>query len=290
LDAINYEVFMTKDSLKVGVKLLVAYKISNPLTALTELRSAEGIIRHIEGIVTADMGKTIQQCSSQEFLSSSQSKPVLNEEGEALSAPRHESYQDVVKRQLAIDLQEYGIDLIRMSVQESKFLDSEVASKMSQQALVTARASADQAALDINYLIARKKATQDAEVKQISQQQEYENKVNKAQAELEAAKLRALAELESAKLRAEAITIEAKAKNDIASLEGELYEKYPKLFEYKLAQVRFDGLDKSEFTVVSPEFAEMYSIMGPQLFPTKGASVRIPQTPFVLQQDGRGDL
>jgi len=269
LDAINYEVFMTKDSLKVGVKLLVAYKISHPLVALTELRTAEGIIRHIEGIVTADMGKTIQQCSSREFLSSYQSRPVFAESKENSSDLRIESYQDVVKRQLAVDLKEYGIDLLRMSVQESKLLDSDIASKMSQQALNTAKVSADQAALDTNYLIARKQATQKAEVKQIAQQQENESKVNAAQADLEAAKFKAQSELASAKLRADAIRIEAKARNDVSSLEGELYQKYPKLFQYKLAQVRFNGLDKAKFTVVSSEFSDMFSGVGSTLLPSK---------------------
>jgi len=62
---LSYEVFITKDSLKVGVKLLVAYQILDPLMALTMLRDEEGLLRHVENLAVTDMGKAIQQSSSQ---------------------------------------------------------------------------------------------------------------------------------------------------------------------------------------------------------------------------------
>lgn len=59
-DEINYEVFTTKDSLKVGVKLLVAYKVINPMKLLQVL-TREGVNNHVENLATVDMGKAIQQ-------------------------------------------------------------------------------------------------------------------------------------------------------------------------------------------------------------------------------------
>jgi len=86
---------------------------------------------------------------------------------------------------------------------------------------------------------------------------------------------------ESAKIRADAIRIEAKGKMDAASLEGDLYAKYPRLYEFKIAEIRSKGLQKTNFTVVSEEFAEMFSVMGPTLFPSKAPPLRIGGTPFV---------
>lgn len=43
----NYEIFTTKDSLRVGVKLLVAFKIVDARKAIMEL-TRNGIIKHVE--------------------------------------------------------------------------------------------------------------------------------------------------------------------------------------------------------------------------------------------------
>jgi hypothetical protein len=74
-DEINLEIFTTKDSLRVGVKLLVSFMITKPHKALSVLLNDDGILKHIENLATVDMGKAIQQCSSQEFLCFYQTKP-----------------------------------------------------------------------------------------------------------------------------------------------------------------------------------------------------------------------
>ncbi|MBV8801984.1 MAG: hypothetical protein JO131_03280 [Gammaproteobacteria bacterium] len=156
-DQINYETYQTRDGLGVGVKILVAYRISNPTTALSQLTSHTGIVSHIEGLTTTDMGKTIQQLSSIDFLSSNQTKINTKDQESKISsnslpfpsAPVPQNYADTAAEQLARDLKEYGIELIRLNVQEFKILDKEIQSKMSAQELATTNASTQQTVTDL---------------------------------------------------------------------------------------------------------------------------------------------
>lgn len=281
-DEVNYEIFTTSDSLKVGVKLLVAYKISDPKKALA-LGFKESIIDHIEGVVTADMGRAIQSCSSQEFLSSYQSKPrSISVEGQsessAPSAPQLQSYQDMVKAQLADDLAEYGISLIRMNVEESKVLNEAIAGKMEEQALSTAKASAEISVLRQNYQIAENKALQEAQVKKIQKDQENAMSVSAAEADAKAASIRAQGELDAARMKAEAEMISAKTKNEIALMEaktksdaakllGEQYKLCPDLVTLELAKIKFNALfANAKLNVTSKELNSFFTAPGLTLF------------------------
>lgn len=143
INEINYEVFTTKDSLRVGVKLLVAYKIVDPRKAIIAL-TKEGIVKHVENCCVVDMGKSIQACSSKDFLSSAQNKPVrpngASSSGEV--SPGEPSllqhFQDTVKMALAADLHEYGIELVRLNFETPKVLDK-VRSTRQRQTLLMAR-------------------------------------------------------------------------------------------------------------------------------------------------------
>jgi len=53
---INYEVYTTRDSLKIGVKLLIVYRVVNPEQTLRQLRRAD-IVSHIENLAAVDMSK-----------------------------------------------------------------------------------------------------------------------------------------------------------------------------------------------------------------------------------------
>ena len=67
------------------------------------------------------MGKAIQQCSSQEFLTSNQTKPrKTGEASSQVAAPLFQHFQDVVKNELMHDLSEYGIELVRLNFEVSK--------------------------------------------------------------------------------------------------------------------------------------------------------------------------
>eukprot|EP00456_Euglypha_rotunda_P011305 TRINITY_DN12947_c0_g1_i10.p1 TRINITY_DN12947_c0_g1~~TRINITY_DN12947_c0_g1_i10.p1 ORF type:complete len:351 (-),score=56.33 TRINITY_DN12947_c0_g1_i10:153-1103(-) len=296
---------MTRDSLKVGVKLLVAYRVTNAHLALKALVTPQGIQEHIEGLVCSDMNKTILQSSSQEFLTSYQTKPIhrrgLHEEQSssssslsssstspfaptapsAPSAPTGlgQSYLDTVTQQLADHLQEYGIDLIRMNVQEFKLINEQIAGEMSKQALVTAAAAAEQAVLDTKYIIARKQAQQEAEVQTIAQSQKNNMLVTQAEARYQQTEIDCKAVLEKAKAdgealviraqkEAEAIEIRAKAENTAKILQGELLEKYKEFSQYQTTQIKFDALSKiHNFNVTTTELAQLW---GPMAMWTQG--------------------
>ncbi len=251
-DELSFDIFTTNDSVKVGVKLLVAIQIANPTLAMKRLGSVKGILDHIEAVVTTDMGKAIQQCSSKDFLNFYQNKPLGRDAkidtGEVLG-PVVENYQDTVKKQLAHDLEEYGITLIRMNVQESKMLDKTLADEMGKQSLITAKASAEGAAIHQIWMNKRTQATQEAEVNKISQQRANQAIIDAANAELEAAKLRGQAKL-----------VEAEAINKAAAMQGELFNKYPQLAELRAAEIRATALSRANFTVTSVEFANLAGV------------------------------
>jgi len=113
-DERNMKIFQTRDSLRVGVVLVVAFKITDPEVALTKL-GKEGILPHIENIAFADMGKAIQANSAQEVLFSSQSKI------DPLQDPSSLTIQDSVRKHLARDLEEYGIELLRLNIEHLKY-------------------------------------------------------------------------------------------------------------------------------------------------------------------------
>lgn len=118
------------------MKLLVAYQIVDPLMALTVLRDEEGILKHIENLAVTDMGKAIQQSSSQEFLSFYQTQPKKGEPNPFTNPNPILHYQDIVKRQLADDLKDYGISLIRLNIETPKIMDPEISKSMEKQSIV----------------------------------------------------------------------------------------------------------------------------------------------------------
>ncbi|EKD70214.1 MAG: hypothetical protein ACD_46C00599G0003 [uncultured bacterium] len=260
-EEVSYEIFTTKDSLKVGVKLLVAYRIRDPQLVLSIL-GRDGIIPHIENLATADMGKAIQQCSSQEFLSFYQTKPPKEDgasklERALIDPPKAESFQDIVKNQLSKDLKEYGIELVRLNIETPKIMDNEIAKKMSEQSLKTAEANAQEAVLEKQYAIAKRQAEQEAKTKEIAQKQMNDAKISTAQADLDAAKLSAQALLVKADAERDAAIKRAEGDKKSADL------KYDgtKLFELEMKKIEMDAVAKSNFLPV-----QMMSGMTPSMF------------------------
>src|SRR3990167_2078759 len=245
-DEIAYELFTTRDSLKVGVKLMVAYQIDRPQLALSSLRDEAGILTHIENLATVDMGKAIQQYSSQEFLCFYQTKPLQPESSlqqhmrdidpTSASAPPLQHFQDIVVQQLSTDLRNYGITLVRLNIEAPKIMDAEIAKKMSEQALKTADANANEAVLELNYKIAEIQAKQAATTRQIEQDQKNEAKISQAKADLQAAEL-----------IGQALVKKAEAEKQAAELMGNLYQNNPKLYELKVIETKMDAFAKAHF-------------------------------------------
>lgn len=249
-DEVACEIFTTKDSLKVGVKLLVAYRIVDPLKALSLLIDEKGLLSHIENLATVDMGKAIQQSSSQEFLSFYQNKPnkpevITNQESlsHPSAAPPIQHIQDLVKDQLSKDLNEFGIELVRLNIETPKIIDPEIAKKMSEQALLTAGTSAQEAVLEANYGIAKRKAEQEAKIKEVAQKQINEALISKAEAELKAAKL-----------NAESMLTTAKAEKEGALEKGKQYGD-PNLLELKKLEIQAKAIGEANF--LPPQFGSL---------------------------------
>jgi regulator of protease activity HflC (stomatin/prohibitin superfamily) len=271
-DEIAYEVFTTKDSLRVGVKLMVAYEISDPALAMRRLVSTKGILEHIENCAVVDMGKAIQRCSSQEFLSFYQTKPRNGSEKQANdgmpSAPPAEHFQDEVKNQLSGDLAEYGIKLVRLNIETPKVLDESIAKQMGSQSIATAQASATEATLAVKFNIARQQAQQEAEVARIQQEQKNNSVISAAQATFEATRINETAkiaaqeavqetanrialskaqnDLESAKLKAQVVKTDSEARNEQVKLEGQRLHDYPALLQLELARIQFAALAQTK--------------------------------------------
>lgn len=251
--SLAYEVFITRDSLKIGVKLLVAYQIVDPLMALTVLRDEEGILKHIENLSVTDMGKAIQQSSSQEFLSFYQTQPKKGEPNPFTNPNPILHFQDIVKRQLADDLKDYGITLIRLNIETPKIMDAEISKSMEKQSILSAEANAKEGVIEQNYRIKKREAEQEAEKKRVEQQQLNEAKVSQAQAEYDAAKM-----------RAEAALLQADAERKIAEMKGAVYRTNPEYYTLELARVQASIFDKSTLNLTDASLANMFRL--PQAF------------------------
>lgn len=251
---ILYEVFRTKDGCDIGVKLLVVYHIKSPEEVLRKLGNPEAIVPHIENIVVADMGNAIQQCTSQDFMSTDQTKTRPTSpparDGSQPSAPEfYRNLQDLVKNKLTDDFGEYGIQLERVNI------ETPIVLKMSTQSELFSKTNTEVANLDQQKQIAVSKAERDAATRNIQQDQENAIRISKARAELEAA----TQEAEATKKRADADAYSAlkKAEAEVAGrkLLAEVFKNNPALFQYQLATLQADAIKSMNTTVISPEVA-----------------------------------
>ncbi|KAK5582663.1 hypothetical protein RB653_004248 [Dictyostelium firmibasis] len=235
-DEINLKIFQTRDSLRVGVVLVVAFRIVDPQLALTKL-GKEGIINHIENVSFADMGKAIQLSTLQEIMYFHDTKPSTNFDDSV------QTIQDRVKSHLARDLLEYGIELARLQIETIKVLDIEIAKKLAGQSVTSAEYTTKQATLVKEYDIKTTEARLKAETDNIALEQKGKSIIAEAQAKLQ-----------SAQKQAEALLVTAEAQKKVQEMQGELYTKYPILAEIELAKIKSDSL-KNATLYITPQDA-----------------------------------
>jgi len=235
------KIFQTRDSLRVGVVLVVAFKITDPEVALTKL-GKEGILPHIENIAFADMGKAIQANSAQEVLFSSQSKI------DPLQDPSSLTIQDSVRKHLARDLEEYGIELLRLNIETLKVLDEEIAKKLSGQSVTSAEFTTKQATLVKEYDIKTTEARLRAETDNIAVQQKNQAMLADAQAKFE-----------RAKREADALLISSEAQRKAAEFQGELFTKFPMLFELEMAKIKAEALKHATIYITPQDMGNFFS-------------------------------
>jgi regulator of protease activity HflC (stomatin/prohibitin superfamily) len=239
-DEINLKIFQTRDSLRVGVVLVVAFKIIDPEIAITKL-GRDGIIPHIENVSFADMGKAIQLSTLQEVMYFTQNKPGVHNAGEEGSAESGQTIQDRVKSNLAMDLADYGIELSRLQIENMKVLDLEIAKQLAGQSVTSAEFTTKQATLVKEYDIRTTEARMKAETDNIALQQANQAIIADAQAKLDAAQR-----------EADAVLIAADAQRRAAALKGELYRKYPALLDLERAKQKAKAIEGATL-FISPE-------------------------------------
>lgn len=278
LDELTYDVFQIPNGPRIGVKLDLAYKIVNPELAVKELRKegkVDNLIKHLESVVTIDMGKVMQGSSVLDFLASAQTaikhQDAASQDRFAPSAP-FAHLSDDVRAALAVDFKKYGIELIRLNFALPKILDKNFAAKVSENSLRIAEIHTQQSTATIQYNLSKQQAEQAAKKLEIEQKQHNENVVSAAEAQIRAAERRAAArrievaaevsaKKELADAEAYVVKADAEARREATDKQARLYKEYPQLLEVKLQEIRRDTLkDAKMFVGLRPE--EMFRVFG----------------------------
>jgi regulator of protease activity HflC (stomatin/prohibitin superfamily) len=245
-DERNLKVFQTRDSLRIGVVLVVAFQIRDPEIAITKL-GKDGILPHIENIAFADMGRAIQLSTLQEVMHSSShhKKNTSNQEDDEHTIT---AIQDHVRQSLVHDLADYGIELVRMNIETLKVLDEEIAKKLAGHSVISAEFTTKQATLVKEYDIKTTEARLRADTDNIQLQQKNQAIVAQAQAKLD-----------SAQREAEALLIGAEARRKAEEMRGQLFTTYPQLFELEMAKIKADALKNATIYVSPQEMANFFN-------------------------------
>lgn len=224
--------YYTKDSVQVGVKLFVAYRIIDPKLAIGKL-GPKGIDGHIEHVTHVDMARAGQETSLQGIQASSDVKidattSTAGQENGDNPPSYHQIYlstwQESVKKQLEKDLKEYGIELVRLNIEEINILNKDVEEQMANQAVAVAKANADLAAIQMQREVALQKAHSDSAVARLNAQQNAESNLILAENK------KMVAELDK-----ETTQINAEAEANALKLIGEALSN-PNLLKYRLGQ------------------------------------------------------
>ena len=274
-ERLNNYVFLTSDSLEIGMKLLVSYKITEPFKTLSQLGENK-ILNAVESLASVDMAKVVNMLSSQEFLNPYSAK----QDGE-IKPP---SFWDTIKANLKMELESYGIELIRFNIETPFYLDKEIGKKMAESATMTAEANAKQGIIARQAAVQEAEAIRDAKTNQIKQDQ-----INEAT--LSAAK----AQLGAIRMEAEGIEILARARAKELELKAEIFHKYPELLEYEKVVLTSAALSNAKLIMSYPaqpmEHAfKSSNFVSPQSFFGKKADALIGDNSRCLEQNGTNNL
>ena len=243
-DEVNLKIFQTRDSLRVGVVLVVAFKITDPEIAITKL-GKDGIISHIENVSFADMGKAIQLSTLQEVMYFTQNRPQKpNADGSTPPPPADfsmQTIQDRVRTHLARDLSDYGIELARLQIETMKVLDTEIAKKLAGQSVTSAEFTTKQASLVKEYDIKTTEARLKAETDNIALVQTNQATIAEAQAKLQASQK-----------EADSLVIAAEAQRKASELQGLLFTEFPELLELELLKIKSQALASANIYITPP--------------------------------------
>ena len=250
-ERLNNYVFLTSDSLEICMKLLVSYKITDPLKTLSQLGENK-ILHTVESLATVDMAKVVNTLSSQEFLNPYSARPdEEKQQNNSLLLPvknnttsdnkQPSSFWDKIRAKLTAELDSFGIELVRFNIEQPFYLDKAMGKKMAESATMTAEANAKQAIIQRQALVQEAEASRDAKTNQIKQDQINEATISSAKAQLAAKRM-----------EAEGIEILAQARAKELEYKGEVFKKYPELLEYEKIYVTSNALSNAKLLVSFP--------------------------------------
>jgi len=230
-ERLNNYVFLTSDSLEIGMKLLVSYKIVEPHKTLS-LLGEKGILNTVENLASVDMARAVNSLSSQEFLN-----PYSN--AEKKNQPSY--FWDKILSSFSKELANFGIELVRFNIESPFYIDKEIGKKMSEFATMTAEANAKQGIIERQAKVQEAEAKRDAYTNQIKQNQINEATISAAKANLEAKKL-----------EAEGIEILALANAKELELTGKVFREYPELLEFQKVKVMAQAIGNGKLVMSYP--------------------------------------
>lgn len=235
-ERLNHYVFLTSDSLEIGMKLLVSYKITDPHKCLSLLGEA-GILNTVENLASVDMAKVVNTLSSQEFLNPYSS----NTKDSKVDKKEPAFFWAMLHRSFTSELANFGIELVRFNIESPFYVDKEIGKKMSEFATMTAEANARQGIIERQARVQEAEAKRDATTKQIKQDQINEATISAAKAQLEAKRM-----------EAEGIQILAIANAKELELKAEVFKKYPELFEFEKIKVTAQAISNGKLIMAYP--------------------------------------
>jgi len=230
-ERLNHYVFLTSDSLEIGMKLLVSYKITEPHKTLS-LLGEKGVLNTVENLASVDMAKAVNSLSSQEFLN-----PYSN--ADKNSRPSY--FWDKILTSFSNQLSNFGIELVRFNIESPFYVDKEIGKKMSEFATMTAEANAKQGIIERQARVQDAEARRDANTNQIKQEQLNEAIISASKAQLEAKKM-----------EAEGIKIIAFANAKELELTGEVFRQYPELLEFQKIKVMAQAIGNGKLIMSYP--------------------------------------
>jgi regulator of protease activity HflC (stomatin/prohibitin superfamily) len=255
-DELNHYVYMTRDSLKIGVQLVVSFRIVESHKAVKQL-GVDKILSTIENLAAVDMGKMVNRLSSQEFLnpvykkngknlSKHDEKSKLDENASKTDGQRGEedvqpSFWGDIREELSNELNQYGVELIRFNTETPIVFNKDIANKMAECATMTAEANAKQAIIQRQAKVQEAEATRDANTKRIEQEQINTAIISHAEAEFQAQKY-----------KADGLLLEAQAKAKSIEIMGKAYKDHPELLELEKVKYVSEAMGKMKLVVPFP--------------------------------------
>jgi len=159
-----------------------------------------------------------------------------------------QSIQDNVRHNLAKDLEDYGIELVRLNIESIKVLDEDIARKLAGQSITSAEYTTKQATLVKEYDIKTTEARLRAETDNIAVVQSNQAIISLAQAKLD-----------SARIEAEALLIAANARRKVEEIQGSIYTQYPLLFDLEISKIKAGALSKATIYLTPKDMGNFFN-------------------------------